>query len=438
MRRPDVPSLRSTHALASLAFGLLCLAASPAIAAEPPLAFPGAQGWAAHATGGRGGRIIRVTTLAADGPGSFAEAVAARGPRIVVFEVGGVIDLGVKTIKITEGDLTIAGQTAPQPGITFIRGGFDVHASNVVIRHIRVRPGDAGQPKMSGGDFDAISTDIVLDTGASLNTQCDNEVDGSRAVVFEFRTFRIRAGRTVKLVGRNPAIILVSGDVLIESGGRLLVKSDGTAGTPSANGLNGTGGAGTNPVEAAGGRVATHADAHLLGEGFLFASGLIERVTDYETGLVGHHTFRGDKGEADPLILDERFVAARVRGRGVTVLSACSHAGPCTGGRIFGAASNRATSIRSARSPFQKAMASRRASLASISLAALIGASTSSMIRVERSASVGVSAARPSTAWASLASRRTKSNSSCCLMRSSTCWASCSRPAPISILARYS
>ena len=80
-------------------------------------------------------------------------------------------------------------------------------------------------------------------------------------------------------------------------------------------------------IEAAGGRVATHADAHLLGEGFLFASGLIERVTDYETGLVGHHTFRGDKGEADPLILDERFVAARVRGRGVTVLSACSHAG---------------------------------------------------------------------------------------------------------------
>ena len=182
MRRPDVPSLRSTHALASLAFGLLCLAASPAIAAEPPLAFPGAQGWAAHATGGRGGRIIRVTTLAADGPGSFAEAVAARGPRIVVFEVGGVIDLGVKTIKITEGDLTIAGQTAPQPGITFIRGGFDVHASNVVIRHIRVRPGDAGQPKMSGGDFDAISTvgahDVIIDH-CSLTWATDENLSAS-------------------------------------------------------------------------------------------------------------------------------------------------------------------------------------------------------------------------------------------------------------------
>jgi hypothetical protein len=101
-------------------------------------------------------------------------------------------------------------------------------------------------------DLDVISADIVLDTGASLNTQCDNEVDGSRAVVFEFRTFRIRAPRTVKLVGRNPAIILVSGDVLIESGAKLLVKSDGTAGTPSANGLNGTGG--TQPVAGLGGR----------------------------------------------------------------------------------------------------------------------------------------------------------------------------------------
>jgi 7,8-dihydropterin-6-yl-methyl-4-(beta-D-ribofuranosyl)aminobenzene 5'-phosphate synthase len=80
-------------------------------------------------------------------------------------------------------------------------------------------------------------------------------------------------------------------------------------------------------IEAAGGRIATHADAHLLWDGFLFGSGLIERVTDYETGLVGHHTFRGDKGEADPLILDERFVAARVRDRGVSLLSACSHAG---------------------------------------------------------------------------------------------------------------
>jgi 7,8-dihydropterin-6-yl-methyl-4-(beta-D-ribofuranosyl)aminobenzene 5'-phosphate synthase len=80
-------------------------------------------------------------------------------------------------------------------------------------------------------------------------------------------------------------------------------------------------------LEAAGGHVATHAEAHPLCDGFFFGSGQIDRVTEYEKGLVGHHSFRGDTGAEDPLILDERFVAARVRGRGVSVLSACSHAG---------------------------------------------------------------------------------------------------------------
>jgi len=80
-------------------------------------------------------------------------------------------------------------------------------------------------------------------------------------------------------------------------------------------------------VEAAGGTVVKHAEAHALCDGFFVGSGPIERVTDYETGLVGHHTFRGDRVDEDPLIMDERFLAAHVRGRGITVLSACSHAG---------------------------------------------------------------------------------------------------------------
>ncbi|MDH3754022.1 MAG: MBL fold metallo-hydrolase [Acidimicrobiia bacterium] len=79
-------------------------------------------------------------------------------------------------------------------------------------------------------------------------------------------------------------------------------------------------------IERAGGRIERHAEAHRVAELFV-GSGLIERTTSYETGLVGHHTFVGDRGESDPLILDERFIAAHVRGRGVTVLSACSHAG---------------------------------------------------------------------------------------------------------------
>lgn len=80
-------------------------------------------------------------------------------------------------------------------------------------------------------------------------------------------------------------------------------------------------------IEAAGGRVDARSEQHLLGSGLYLASGSIPRRTEYETGLVGHHSIRADLCEPDPLILDERFVAAEVRGRGVTVLSACSHAG---------------------------------------------------------------------------------------------------------------
>lgn len=79
-------------------------------------------------------------------------------------------------------------------------------------------------------------------------------------------------------------------------------------------------------IEAAGGVVHRNAEAHPVADLFV-GSGLIDRVTDYETGLAGHHTRTGNTWVPDPLILDERFLAARVRGRGVSVLSACSHAG---------------------------------------------------------------------------------------------------------------
>lgn len=79
-------------------------------------------------------------------------------------------------------------------------------------------------------------------------------------------------------------------------------------------------------IESAGGHIVTHADIHDI-DGLFLASGDIPRQTTYETGVVGHHTWRGDKVSLDPEIHDERFLAARVRGRGTTVFSACSHAG---------------------------------------------------------------------------------------------------------------
>ena len=138
---------------------LFCISLSAATSAvAQPTAFPGAVGAAAQTPGGRGGQILRVTTLAADGPGSLKAAIDIKGPRIIVFEVGGVIDLKRTTLEVNEPFLTIAGQTAPSPGITIIRGGIDVRGHDVIVRHIRIKTGVDGQPKRSGWEADAFST----------------------------------------------------------------------------------------------------------------------------------------------------------------------------------------------------------------------------------------------------------------------------------------
>jgi pectate lyase len=116
IRQPSA-SRRVFSTIASVVLLVLCQGASAA-QGQAVLSFPGAQGWAATTPGGRGGQIIKVTTLAASGPGSLREAVEAKGPRIVVFEVGGVIDLDRETLQITEPFITIAGQTAPSSTTT--------------------------------------------------------------------------------------------------------------------------------------------------------------------------------------------------------------------------------------------------------------------------------------------------------------------------------
>lgn len=126
---------------------VLCLAA-PVVSAPALPVFPGAAGFGTDTPAGRGGLVYRVTTLADSGPGSLREGVEQlAGPRTIVFDVGGVIRLR-SDLKIPAdgGFLTVAGQTAPAPGITLANGGIAVLGSNVLIQNIAIRPGDRLQP----------------------------------------------------------------------------------------------------------------------------------------------------------------------------------------------------------------------------------------------------------------------------------------------------
>ena len=119
------------------------LAAATSAADLPAIpAFPGAEGFGAAATGGRGGTVYHVTNLNDTGPGSFRDAVAAPG-RIVIFDVGGIIKLA-SDVDVSD-NITIAGQTAPGDGICLYGNqvGFSNH-HNVSVRYIRFRQGIAG------------------------------------------------------------------------------------------------------------------------------------------------------------------------------------------------------------------------------------------------------------------------------------------------------
>jgi len=116
-------------------------------------AFPGADGYGAHATGGRGGAVLHVTSLADSGPGTLRWALEQAGPRIVVFDVSGAIQLQSQ-ILVRNGDLTLGGQTSPGEGITVQGSRIRLKAGNIIIRGMHFRPGDG--PGMKPGDRDGL------------------------------------------------------------------------------------------------------------------------------------------------------------------------------------------------------------------------------------------------------------------------------------------
>lgn len=156
----------------------LVLVQLPSAAFAAP-AFPGAEGFGAKATGGRGGKVIHVNTLEdvvnpSDGKTSFREAVMESGKRIVVFDVGGVIHLK-SPLVFGNNDLTIAGETAPGNGI-LVRGELvRANSDNLIIRHMRFRTG-TGAAKPDGADGLFLTGDNVIVDHTSVSWAIDENM----------------------------------------------------------------------------------------------------------------------------------------------------------------------------------------------------------------------------------------------------------------------
>ncbi len=126
------------------------------------VAFPGAEGFGRNASGGRGGKVYHVTTLA-DGetPGTLRHALMQEGPRTVVFDVAGTIFLD-SALRVTNGNLTIAGQTAPGQGVCIAGRQVSLRGDNTIVRYLRFRVGNEGPGEPDGlGSNEA--RDVIID-----------------------------------------------------------------------------------------------------------------------------------------------------------------------------------------------------------------------------------------------------------------------------------
>ena len=144
------------------AFSLLILLTIPLFSQIP--AFPGAEGFGAHANGGRGGDVYVVTNLNQDGAGSLKYGVdnAPSSGRTIVFAVSGYINIRNGRLRVVRNNITIAGQTAPGDGIGLYDGTMRITGDNCIVRNLRLRHGKGG----AGGDclnVDSSAHDSIID-----------------------------------------------------------------------------------------------------------------------------------------------------------------------------------------------------------------------------------------------------------------------------------
>lgn len=135
---------------------------------EPYTILPGSYGFGTETRAAYGGqarpRIFVVENLNASGSGSLREAIEASGPRVVVFEVSGVIEMA-GTLSVDEPYLTIAGQTAPSPGVTLRQTSLEVRTHDVLVQHLRIRMDDGpGKPDYQNRDGVNVGSMIPGDT----------------------------------------------------------------------------------------------------------------------------------------------------------------------------------------------------------------------------------------------------------------------------------